>query len=77
MDYVEIKSKDLIVGQVYTDVQPDAKTIKPMRMKLIKKSQDKVAFRNLSDHSNGYCQNEDGLIYFNIDDDIYYKEIKY
>jgi hypothetical protein len=76
MDYAKIKSTDLVIGQIYTDVPPTSKVIKPMQLQLIKKSELQVGLKNLSNHSNGYKESVDGLIYFSRGG-VFFKEIVY
>lgn len=64
MEYKEIKGEDLIIGQVYTDIKPDSKYFKPMQLKLIEVDYFTLKFKNLSDNTQGYKINKDGLIHF-------------
>ena len=75
MDYVEVKEHELAIGQVYTDMPPDAKHLKPLKMQFVEKDSNSIAFKNVSDF-NRYIP-IDGLIWFKLDGGIYYKEIIY
>jgi hypothetical protein len=69
---IEIQAKDLIVGEIYQDI--DEGVLAPIYLKLIKKDKKEYLYEPISEGSeNWYSKDENGLIVFSSSISMYKK----